>query len=155
MTNKELKFEINGKTLTVADMDWYIDGIDYIYVDRDTSAINREYSIFIKTNMDLVKLYYKNEYFDDCFSQFEKLCTAINKVKPSFNKIPGNPTFLDFSKVEKIKVSKPIKDKLIFTLKNSEEKLVVPINFECAKERYKSPIELLKESRIAKNDCIL
>ena len=78
MTNKELKFEINGKTLTVADMDWYIDGIDYIYVDRDTSAINREYSIFIKTNMDLVKLYYKTEYFDDCFSQFKKLPTKIS-----------------------------------------------------------------------------
>lgn len=153
MENAGLEFEINGKILTIADMDWHIDGIEYIYVDKDATPRYREYNIFIKTSMDLVKLYYKNEYFDDCYRECGKLCKAIKKVNPTFNKIPGNPRYLDFSKVEKIKLSKPIRDKLVFTLKNNET-IMAPINFECAKDRYRLAVQLLNESRQQKEENI-
>lgn len=144
--DKQLEFEINGNLLEVADMTWHINTINYIYIGNSCMVRNRDYAIFINGGFDIVELYYKSKRWDEIYNEFVKLCKAIKQVNSTFHKIPGNPCCVDYSKVEKIKLSNPKKDMLIITFKNKEEDLIAPINLECANERLKQALTLLKEA---------
>ena len=147
MKYNNLKFEITGNLLEVADMTWHINTINHIYISKSCMSQKGEYAIFIDGGFDVVELYFRTKSWDEVYSEFIKLCKAINQVNPAFNKIPGNSSCVDYSKVENIKLSKPVKEKLIITLKNKEEAIIVPINYECAKDRLKLALNMLKEVR--------
>ena len=147
MKYNNLKFEITGNLLEVADMTWHINTINHIYIGKSCMSQKGEYAIFIDGGFDVVELYYRTRSYDQINSEFLKLCKEINRVNINFNKIPGSLSCVDYGKVENIKLSKPIKDKLIITLKNKEEAIIVPINYECAKDRLKLALNMLKEVR--------
>jgi hypothetical protein len=58
---KELEFQINGNTLSVADFDWFIDKIDAIYVYNSEVGNKGEYSIFIQQGSEIVELYFRTK----------------------------------------------------------------------------------------------
>ena len=160
MKNKELEFELQGKILTVADMDWHIDGINSIYISSSYSYQQGKYFSIVDTNMnsiknycicidsgfDIVELYYKSENWNNVYNQLEKLCNAIKEVNPSFKELPDEARFINFNKVEDIRFSRLSKRNLVIKFKNEKE-LVLPVLSDYYKNHHKE-IEALKKQDI-------
>lgn len=84
---KKLEFNIvDNKRLDVLDFSWYIDTIKAIYISRSqfNSALDPNYAIYVKTNFDLVELYYRTGDEIAISNQFKELCSAIKESNPNF-----------------------------------------------------------------------
>ena len=84
---KELEFNIvNNNILEVADMTWWIDGINSIYISKTNEAnwLYPEWGIFIDTDCDTVQLYYKTADEIKITNVYKSLINAIMKVYPNF-----------------------------------------------------------------------
>ena len=152
--NRKLEFEIVEGNLIVSDLTVSIKAIDFVYIEKSNSKKKDEYSIFVNSGHNVVELYYKTPDFDDIYDEFERICTAIQKENPTFNTLPGNPTYIDYGKVEEIRLRKSVGADLIVSFYDQDDQLVSPIFRKNAKENYNTALDLLQQAKADANDII-
>jgi hypothetical protein len=100
---KELKFEINGNVLTVADFDWFIDKIDAVYVRHSEIGGKSEYAIFIQQASEIIELYFRTRDEMIIAREYKKLYEAIQAVNPMFDNSVEHFVLINYGNLKEVK----------------------------------------------------
>ena len=120
MKNKELEFEIiDNRILNVLDFDWFIDGIDAIYVRQSEMSLGCEYAIFIQQRSEIVELYFRT--FDEILisREYQKLCDAIKAVRPSFDNSAEYFVLINYTNLKDVKLTNHLTPIINLEFKNN------------------------------------